>query len=145
MNMEQRTNINSGSPWEPVVGYSRAVRVGRHIWVSGTTAVDEEGKITSVNDAAGQTRQILNIIRKSLEKSGAKLNHIVRTRIFVRDIRQWEEIGQVHAEIFGHIRPATTMVEINGFVHPDILVEIEAEAFTNIRSNCFSASTILIL
>jgi len=129
MNTEQRMNINGGSPWEPVVGYSRAVRIGSHIWISGTTAVDEAGEITAVNDVAGQTRQILGIIRRSLERSGAEMNHVVRTRIFVRDIRRWEEIGRIHAEIFGQIRPATTMVEVNGFVHPDILVEIEAEAF----------------
>lgn len=129
MRAEQRININSGSPWEPVVGYSRAVRMGSHIWVSGTTAVNEQGKVMAVNDAAGQTRQIFSIIRRSLEMSGASMDHVVRTRIFVRDITKWEEIARIHAEILGRICPATTMVEVSGFVHPDILVEIEAEAY----------------
>jgi len=124
-----RTNISSGSTWEPIVGYSRAVKIGRHVWIAGTTAVDDQGKVVGKNDAAEQTRCILAIIRKALQDAGSELNDIVRTRIYVRDIRHWKQIGMVHGEVFKHIRPATTMVEVSRLIDPEMLVEIEAEAY----------------
>ncbi len=123
-----RTNVSSGTPWEPVVGYSRAVRAGDRIWVSGTTATAEDGTVIGRGDAAAQTRQALANIERALIAAGASMRDVVRTRIFVTDIKQWEAGGRVHDEVFGAVRPATTMVQVAALIDPDMLVEIEAEA-----------------
>ena len=121
------TRINAGNPWEGIVGYSRVVVRGESAWVSGTTSL-VDGRVAHVGDAAAQTRKILAIIEQALERAGFSMADVVRTRMFVTDISRWEEIGRAHGEVFGDIRPATSMVQVAALIDPDMLVEIEADA-----------------
>ena len=123
----KRQNITTDAPWEKLVGYSRAVRIGKTIEVSGTVAI-MDNEVVGINDPYAQTKQILQIIQEVLHKAGAEIHHVIRTRIYVTDIKSWEEVGRAHGEVFGDIMPATSMVEVSQLIDPDFLVEIEATA-----------------
>jgi enamine deaminase RidA (YjgF/YER057c/UK114 family) len=130
-----RQNISSNTPWEDIVGYSRAVRIGNHIWVAGTTASNERGEVAHAGDAGAQTRFVLNKIARALADAGASMRDVVRTRICVTNIAHWEAVGRAHGEFFGEIRPASTMVEVSALIDPQHLVEIEVDACVGIASD----------